>query len=194
MSKRARGDFVVGFVWSHGNGIPVAVKRQNIIARPLRFDMVVRDTDKMAKKRRTTTALALAPRPTAPQTIIVRPASTPKKRSSSRGFAMPASLAKYNKKHKKSHRRSTAGKNASLTKVLGGIALAAGLIGLAEKSGLMAKLPDVPMIGKKGAVALGAWAVVKYGGGGEIVRDIAVAATALATYQLGKENKIDGFY
>ena len=146
----------------------------------------------MAKKRKTSTAMTLS-RPTAPQTIIVRPASTPKKRrntSRAMTFAAPRGFAKK----AKHHARRAVGAKASLTKTLGGIALAAGLIGLAEKSGLMDKLPTVPMIGKKGVVALGAFAIVKYAGGGEIVRDIAVAATALATYQLGKENKIDGYY
>lgn len=79
-------------------------------------------------------------------------------------------------------------------RTLAGVALASGLIGLAEKSGILNAIPHVPLVGTKGAVALGAWAFHHFMGGGEITKDIAVAATALATYQLGKEGQITGDY
>jgi hypothetical protein len=145
----------------------------------------------MAKRKTATTrAMTLAaPRPQQ-QIITVRAAAPTKRRSSPRAIVMSA--PRKIKHH--ARRASKAYASASLTKVLGGIALASGLIGLAEKSGLMDNLPDVPMIGKKGVVAIGAWAFSRYGGGGAIARDVAIAATALATYQLGKEGKISGEY
>ena len=98
------------------------------------------------------------------------------------------------KKRRSGSRRKGKGKGMSLGKQMATVALASGLIGLLEKSGLLASLPNIPLIGTKGTFALGAWAVHNFVGGGEIVKDIAIAATALATYQLGKEGQITGDY
>lgn len=104
------------------------------------------------------------------------------------GWSMPKA-----KKAKHTRRRSSKGGKQSMMKLLGGIGLASGLIGLAEQSKLLDNLPPVPLIGRKGLVAVGAALLHHYGSGGELTKNIAVAATALATYQLGRDNKIDGY-
>ena len=99
-------------------------------------------------------------------------------------------------KHKpKRHRRHghKGGSNLmGLGTTLGGCAVAGGLIGLAEKTGLMDKLPEVPIVGRKGALAIAAYFWAKHGGGGQMARDVAIAAATMAAYQLGKDNKISG--
>ena len=69
--------------------------------------------------------------------------------------------------------------------------LAAALVGIAEKSGLFDKLPTVPMLGRKGTVALAAWYWSKHGGG-PMVRKVAIVAAVLAGHQLGAEGSISG--
>lgn len=93
---------------------------------------------------------------------------------------------------KRRHHKRHGGGSGGLGTTLGGAAVAAGMIGLAENTGLIDKLPEVPMIGRKGSVALLAYAWAKWGNGGQIARDVAIAAATLAAYQLGKEKKITG--
>lgn len=91
-------------------------------------------------------------------------------------------------KHKKGHRRK--GGTGSLTQgrmfefALGGAAL-----GFIEKS-FGASLPTVPVIGRKGTIAIGAYYFGK--GKGGIMRDVAIAAAVLAGYELGSTGKIAG--
>lgn len=73
-----------------------------------------------------------------------------------------------------------------------GASATAGAIGLAEKAGLLDKLPDVPFVGRKGALAIAAYIWARYGGGGAIARDVALCASVLSAYQLGKEGTISG--
>lgn len=70
-------------------------------------------------------------------------------------------------------------------------AVAGFAVGMVEKSGLLDSLPKIPMIGKKGTIALAAWFWAKHGGG-KLATDIANVAAALAAYQYGKDGKIDG--
>jgi hypothetical protein len=74
---------------------------------------------------------------------------------------------------------------------LGAIALAAAVIGLAENAGIMSKLPEIPLVGRKGALAIGAYYYSRHGGG-KLARDVALAAAALSGYELGKVGSISG--
>jgi len=69
--------------------------------------------------------------------------------------------------------------------------LAAAVIGLAENAGLLGKLPSVPLVGKKGLLAIGAYYYSRHGGG-KLARDVALAAAALSGYELGKLGSISG--
>jgi hypothetical protein len=69
--------------------------------------------------------------------------------------------------------------------------LAAAVIGLAENAGLLGKLPSVPLVGKKGLLAIGAYYYSRHGGG-KLARDVALAAAALSGYELGKLGTISG--
>jgi hypothetical protein len=132
----------------------------------------------MARRRRTQSALARttyvsAPRAPAPIVRVSVPRAAPVKHK------------------RKSHARGRGGP-MTLGTTLAGAAIAGGMIGLAEKTGLASKLPEIPYIGRKGSIALLAYAWSRWGGGGQIARDVAIAAATMAAYQLGKEQKIDG--
>lgn len=72
-----------------------------------------------------------------------------------------------------------------------GSALGGAALGLIEKS--FPNLPTVPVIGRKGTIAVAAYFLSKRGGiGGGILRDVAIAAAVLAGYELGKEGRVSG--
>lgn len=72
-----------------------------------------------------------------------------------------------------------------------GSALGGAALGFIEKS--FPNLPTVPVIGRKGTIAIGAYLLSKRGGlGGSLLRDVAIAAAVLAGYELGKEGHISG--
>lgn len=71
------------------------------------------------------------------------------------------------------------------------MAIGGALFGFAVKSGFVAKLPEIPVLGRTGTAAL----VLDYWarhGGGQVVGRAARAAAAIAGYQLGAEGKITG--
>lgn len=76
--------------------------------------------------------------------------------------------------------------NESIQMAIGGA-----LYGYAVKSGLVAKLPAIPVLGRTGtaAILLDYWA---RHGGGQIAHRAARAAAAIAGYQLGAEGQISG--
>ena len=55
-------------------------------------------------------------------------------------------------------------------------------------------LPTLPMVGRSGTIAIAAYFIAKNGGMGHsgIVRDVGIAASAIAGYQLGGTGKISG--
>lgn len=135
----------------------------------------------MAKKRRsaskTTTKIVRvsAPRSPAPIIKVSAPRAAPAKHSRVRHYARRAG--------------SMAGgliSNESLQAFGGGA-----LFGFAVKSGVVAKLPEIPVLGRTGTAALllDYWA---RHGGGQMVHRAARAAAAIAGYQLGAEGKITG--
>lgn len=71
------------------------------------------------------------------------------------------------------------------------MAIGGAMYGYAVKSGLVAKLPAIPVLGRTGtaAILLDYWA---RHGGGTLAHRAARAAAAIAGYQLGAEGKISG--
>lgn len=69
-------------------------------------------------------------------------------------------------------------------------ALGGAVMGFVDKS--FPTLPTIPMLGRTGSIALIAWALSGKGGIGGIARDVALAAAAVAGYELGKEGHISG--
>jgi len=76
--------------------------------------------------------------------------------------------------------------NESIQMAIGGA-----LYGFAVKQGLVAKLPEIPVLGRTGtaAILLDYWS---RHGGGNLAHRAARAAAAIAGYQLGAEGKITG--
>jgi hypothetical protein len=107
------------------------------------------------------------------------------------GFPRPAPIviraprAASKPKAKRRHKGASAGPDP--VKLAG----AAFLYGVAKKQGLIDKLPTIPMLGRTGTVAVGAWYWSKHGGG-PIVRQIAIVAAILAGAQLGEGGSIAG--
>lgn len=134
----------------------------------------------MAKKRRKTATKTKiirvgSPRAAAPIIKVSAPRAAPQKRVHHR------------------RRRSSMGaigggliSNDAVQMAVGGA-----LYGFAVKSGWIAKLPAIPVVGRTGTAALllGYWA--KHGGG-EHVRNASRAAAAIAGYQLGSTGAIQG--
>lgn len=71
------------------------------------------------------------------------------------------------------------------------MAIGGAMYGYAVKSGIIAKLPAIPVIGRTGtaAILLDYWA---RHGGGQMAHRAARAAAAIAGYQLGHEGAIQG--
>jgi hypothetical protein len=130
----------------------------------------------MAKRRRTATRT---------QTKIVRMSSpAPIVR-----IAAPRAITR-----KRSRRRNGSGghhvgglvSNESIQMAIGGA-----LYGFAVKSGLIAKLPAIPVLGRTGTAAI----LLDYfgrHGGGHLALRASRAAAAIAGYQLGSEGAIQG--
>lgn len=93
-------------------------------------------------------------------------------------------------KKRRSHRRSHGGGGGSLNKTLTSVALGAAVLAMVEKSNLTAQLPTMPVIGRKGTIAVAAYFL-----GGKkpgLARDVCLVATALAVTELVKDGKVSG--
>lgn len=77
------------------------------------------------------------------------------------------------------------------TKQLMGVVVGAGIVGVLKKSGMMSQIPSIPVVGRIGAIAIAAhfWA---QNGGGQLARDISLAAASIAAFQFGSEGEITG--
>ena len=130
----------------------------------------------MAKKRKASTAIA---RPT----YYAQPTRT------------PAPIVRVTvpspKKAKRRASHSSKGGGGNFTKTLMGAALTTALVGYAEKSGILNNLPQIPIIGRKGTLAVAAYFWSK-NGGGQIARDVAMAAAILSAYEFSKDGTISG--
>jgi hypothetical protein len=73
------------------------------------------------------------------------------------------------------------------------LGIAAGAFGLAvlEKQNVLSSLPAIPVIGKTGTIALGAY-LLSGGGKNRLASDICTAALALVAYQLGTTGTVVG--
>lgn len=73
-----------------------------------------------------------------------------------------------------------------------GAGIGGAALGYIEK--MFPNLPTVPIIGRAGTIAIGAYFLSKRGGmgSGGIMRDIALAGSVLAGYQLGKTGQVAG--
>lgn len=124
--------------------------------------------------RRKTAAVQVYRAPAAPAPIIrvsaPRPVKAPRRRSRGGGGG---------------------GGGGGGNKNLIGTVVAAGLVGMLKKSGVLDKIPALPVVGRIGALAIGAHFWAK-NGGGPLARDISLAAGAIAAYQMGSNGSIDG--
>lgn len=76
-------------------------------------------------------------------------------------------------------------------RTMAGAALGGAVLGFLEKQ--FPNLPTVPLIGRKGTLAVIAYFVARKGGSlGTIARDVAVAAAAIAGNELGSTGKVSG--
>jgi hypothetical protein len=130
----------------------------------------------MAKRTSTRTAIVRAIPMRAPAPIIK--VSAPR-------------AAPSRKKHHRRHRGG--GARAVNVKTMMGAAIGGAVMGFVDKS--FTNLPTLPVIGRAGTIALAAYMLASKGGGGgigAIARDVALAAAAVAGYELGKEGKVSG--
>lgn len=72
-----------------------------------------------------------------------------------------------------------------------GVGLGGAIIGFAEKS-FGASIPQIPIVGRKGALTLIAYFASRNGIGGAILRDAAIAGAAICGYELGTSGKVSG--
>ncbi len=95
---------------------------------------------------------------------------------------------------RKSYRRRRGGSvggggGMSRVRALASPAMAGGAVGLLIKSGMIDKLPEIPVFGRIGTAAIG---MAYFGGGGGIIYDMAKGLAFLSGYQLSTEGKIHG--
>jgi len=133
----------------------------------------------MARRRRSstrTTAITLAPRaPAAPRPapIVIR---------------TPAPAARRTSRRASPRRRAPASGGGSALPSVAASAAAGGVIGLLKGSGLMDKIPRLPLIGRIGGLAVISHFLAEQSGS-RLARDVSRAAVALAAYQLASSDK-----
>jgi len=71
------------------------------------------------------------------------------------------------------------------------MALTGGVVGFAVKSGMLQKLPAIPVFGRIGTAAIALDYYAKHGGG-DMARRASAGFAFLAGYQLGTQGSIDG--
>lgn len=131
----------------------------------------------MAKKRRAAARTV---------TTIIRPPAPIVRVSAPRRAAAPV---RRRRRRSSGHRGSIGGgivSNETIQMAVGGA-----IYGYAVKSGIVAKLPAIPLLGRTGTAAI----LLDYfsrHGGGQMAGRAARAAAAIAGYQLGSEGSIQG--
>src|SRR5215471_450212 len=92
--------------------------------------------------------------------------------------------------HKKHHRRRHHGVGGGLSSQgLMAVGIGGAVVGFVDKS-IGASLPTIPLLGRKGTLAIGLYFFTK--GKSGLLRDAAVAAASIAGYELGNTGKISG--
>lgn len=116
--------------------------------------------------------------------IVVAPPSTPtvRRRSGGRRSKAPA------KKRRRGRLARSGGQSGSYKNHLIGTGIGGLAYGFIEK--MWPTMPTIPLIGKSGTVALAAYF---FGGSHPIIKDIGIAAAAIAGYSLGKDGSISGY-
>lgn len=130
----------------------------------------------MAKKKKTTVRRSGG-------VVVVQPSAPPARRRSS-GMTRVRSAGR-------SIRRRVSGAfsgSASIKKRITGSAMGGFGVGFIEKT-FGDKIPTLPYVGRKGAIALAVYFLEPKS---EILRDVGIAAGALAGYELAKEGSISG--
>lgn len=116
------------------------------------------------------------------RSIVYRPASAPPKVQ----IVRVNSPKPVKRRGRGSRSKGRGGGGASMAMVAGG-----GIVlGLLEKADL--GLPTIPVLGKKGTLALGLWFIARQTGS-PLARDLAMGMAAVSAYELGKEGSISGY-
>jgi hypothetical protein len=94
--------------------------------------------------------------------------------------------------HKKHRRHHNVGGAASGSgKALMGSAIGGAIFGFLEKQ--FPTMPSVPFVGRAGTVAIAAYFLSRKGGiRSQLIKDVGMAAAAIAGYELGKTGKVSG--
>lgn len=125
-------------------------------------------------------------RSSAAMQVYRAPAFAPRSPAPIIRIATPRAITAPKKRH--TRRRSAVSGGGSTKDVMMKLALGAGALGLIEKH--FTSLPTIPVLGRKGTIALGAYML-----GGKkpgLIRDIAISAAVLAAYELAKDGKVSG--
>lgn len=130
---------------------------------------------KMAKRARVTKS-----RGSGGSVVVVSPPSTPARRRSSGGIRRRRSSGIR-------RRRTSVGGGGNIQNRMIGHAVGGFAVGFLEKS--FPNLPSLPFIGRKGAIALGAYFLRAHS---PILTDVALAAASISGYQLGSTGTISG--
>jgi hypothetical protein len=115
-------------------------------------------------------------------TVVVR-APARRTRSAPIVVAAPRSVSR--------RRRSGGGGRGGGGKEIVASVIAGAAIGIIEKQSFFASLPSIPLLGKKGTIAVLAY-LWRRNGGPEMARDVALVAAGLSGYQFSKDGRIDG--
>ena len=132
----------------------------------------------MARRRRSprTAAITLARAPAPrPAPIVIRTPAAPAARRTSRRAAVR-------------RRAPASGGGGSPLPSVAASAAAGGVIGLLKGSGLLDKIPRLPLIGRIGGLAVVTHFLAEQSGS-RLARDVSRAAVALAAYQLASSDK-----
>lgn len=141
-------------------------------------------------------AQALSLRPAKSFVLIVNMARRKKTQSAPRtkvtkkpgGVVVVSQSAPLARAKSVGRRIAKAAGGASLQSRMQGAFIAGAVLGFVERT-FGDKIPNLPIVGRKGAVSLAVYFMKPKH---KILQDVGVTAAGLSGYQLGKENKIDG--
>lgn len=125
-----------------------------------------------------------------PAPVVIREQVAPRRRRQSTAMVVAPRAAPVKR------RRSVGGSSSSVGALtpskLFSVGLGGAIYGYIEKK--FPTLPTLPMIGRSGTIAVISYFVAKNGGMGHsgIVKDVGIAAAAIAGYQLGSTGKVSG--
>ncbi len=127
----------------------------------------------MAKRRTTTRAMTVHRAPAGASPIIRIAAPTPVKATKRHG----------------GKRRGGGGGGGIMGGGMVEMAVAAGVVGLAEKEGVLSFIPSIPLLGKKGTAAIALKLLLPHN---RYAQKAALVLAIVSAYQFGKSGSIDG--